>query len=235
MVRSVIRQQPEDVVGTLAPVNHDSALSLRSMDVLRILGWPRCEPTAVARTLGITSCSRGEGVSTLCAHLAAAAASYRRGGVLLVDGNVVHPAIHSLFGMPLDPGLAGCAEDLRNDSEVVRPTVIPDLHVVSAGSLEGSPARLYGSPHLPRCFQRWAGRFQLMIVDMPPIGQASCMMQLAGLLDRVLLVIEAERATREAARRAKQVLETAGARLLGCVFNHAAARPRGRFSLDLPE
>jgi Mrp family chromosome partitioning ATPase len=235
MVGSVIRQQSESPVGTLVPGNYDSALSLRSMDVLRILGWPPSEPAAVARTLGVTSCSRGEGVTTLAAHLAATAASYRRGGVLLVDGNVVHPAIHSMLGMPLDPGLAGYAEDVCDDADLVRPTAIPDLHVVSAGCLEGSPARLYGSPHLPWCFQRWAGRFQLMIVDMPPVGQASCVMQLAGLMDRVLLVIKAERATREAARRAKQVLESAGARLLGCVFNHAAARRRGRFSLDLPE
>jgi Mrp family chromosome partitioning ATPase len=207
---------------------YDSPLAMPCMEVLQAIGWPERESAHGVRTLGVTSSARGEGVSTIAAHLAATAASYAQGAVLLVDCNVVRPAAHAMLGVPLAPGLAACAGGVEAALAAVRRSALADLFVLPAGELRGSPARLYGCAALGELIPRLAEKFALVIFDLPSAGQASCLAQVAARLDGVLLVIEAGRVTGELAQNARARLESVGARLIGTVLNH-----RGRREEDL--
>ncbi len=63
--------------------------------ILHRLDWPGNGSSDKLRTLGVTSCSRGEGVSTLAAGLAATAAVLGDARVLLIDANFAAPAAHA--------------------------------------------------------------------------------------------------------------------------------------------
>ena len=209
-----VRRRPE----------YRGALALHCMGVLRGLDWPDEKASGGPCTLGITSSCPGEGVSTLVAHLAATAAVCGAGPVLAVDCNLARPSLHRLFGVPRDPGLA---EGLRQDmpeGEVIRQSALANLFVVGAGEPHGSPARAYQSLALPQLVKTMASRFALTVFDMPPVGQQSCVRRLAGLLDGVLLVVEAERIGWKAARRATELLAGADARLLGVLLNKRRRR-----------
>jgi Mrp family chromosome partitioning ATPase len=203
---------------------YDSQLALPCMEVLQAIGWPDRKSSGGLRTVGVTSSHRGEGVSTVAAHLAATAASYGQGPVLLVDCNLVRPAAHALLGVSLSPGLSACLRGVEGALAAIRRSPIPGLSVLPAGDLHGSPARLYGAAALGELIQRAAERFELTVFDLPSASQASCLAQLAGRLDGVVLVIEVGRVTREVARSAKERLESAGARLVGSVLNHRSRR-----------
>jgi Mrp family chromosome partitioning ATPase len=215
MAESVAPGGPPDL---LEP--YDSQLALPSMDVLHAIGWPDRSSADEMRTVGVTSCGRGEGVSTIALHLAATAASCGRGPVLLVDCNVVRPALHAMLHVPLSPGLAACTHSVDTAMAAIRRSPIPDLFVLPAGELRGSPAKLYSSTVIGELIQRVADEFDLTIFDLPSAGQASCLGQIAGRLDGVVLIIEAGRVTHEVARSAKTRLELAGARVIGGVLNH---------------
>jgi Mrp family chromosome partitioning ATPase len=199
--------------------DHDPPLATPCMDVLQAIGWPERQSAGEMRTLGVTSVAGGEGVSTISAHLAATAASYLQGPVLLVDCNVVRPAAHTILGVPRAPGLTACAGGVERALEAVRRAPPGDLFVLPAGELRGSPARLYGSAAMGELIPRLAEKFALSVFDLPPSGQASCLAQVAARLDGLLLVIRAGRVTRELAQNARARLEALGAHLVGAVLN----------------
>jgi Mrp family chromosome partitioning ATPase len=208
---------------------YDSQLALPCMEILQAIGWPDRRSSGGLRTVGVTSACRGEGVSTIAAHLAATAASYAQGPVLLVDCNLVRPAAHALLGVALSPGLTACLGGVGGALAAVRRSPVPGLSVLPAGDLRGSPARLYGSAAVGELIQRLAGKFELTVFDLPSASQASCLAQVAGRLDGVLLVVEAGRVAREVARSAKERLLSAGARLIGSVLNDRS-RPQAKAS-----
>lgn len=208
-------------------VEYDSQFALPSMDVLHAIGWPDRTATERMRTVGVTSSAPGEGVSTIAVHMAATAASYGRGPVLLVDCNVVRPAVHAMLQVPLAPGLAACVRGVDEAMAAIRHSPIPGLFVLPAGELHGSPAKFYGCEALGEVIRRAADKFELTLFDLPSTGQASCLAQIAGRLDGVVLVIEAGRVSHDVARTAKIRLEHAGARVIGGVLNHRGHRPEG--------
>lgn len=200
--------------------DYDSQLMPHCMEVLRGISWPEHKGGVGIRSLGITSCLPGEGVSTIAAHLAAAAAAYRRGPVGLVDCNFSRPAAHRMLQVPLAPGMIECLLASECPASVIRPTKISELFVISAGEVAGSPAQALGSLALPGLVKQLADALALCVFDLPPAGQPGSLTKLAGLLDGVVLVVQSERVTREAARRTQQLLQRAGVRVIGSILNH---------------
>ena len=195
--------------------------------VLRYLRWPaaggeQSEGDAAApavRTLGVTSCSRQEGVSTVASRLAMTAAEMHEGAVLLVDANLVCPMLHDMFDIDLSPGLS---ESLLNPGALptcVQPSGYDNLEVLAAGEPNGSLPKAFDTDGIQKVIAAIEREYALIVFDMPPAGQQSAALRLAGLLDAVIIVVEAERTRFEVARRARQLLERAGASVRGAVLN----------------
>ncbi len=187
--------------------------------ILQRLGWPGPGPDAALRTLGVSSCSLGAGVTTLATHLAVAAAAHERGRVLLVDCNWLRPSAAKLLGVEPAPGLAECLRAEKQASAAVQASAAANLWVLSGGQLRSSPAALYDSAALAAVVKELAAAYGLVVFDMPAATQASCVAHLARLLDGVLLVLEAGRVRWDSAQRVKELFLAAGARLLGAVLN----------------
>ena len=62
--------------------------------------------------------------------------------------------------------------------------------------------------------------FDYIIFDMPPLGQTSPTLGMAGFMDKVLLVVEAEKNARETVKRGYDAL-LAGRDNVSVVFNKA--------------
>ena len=194
--------------------------------VLQRLAWPGDGPDAV-RTLGLTSCHSGEGVTTLAVYLALAAAAQEAGPVLLVDANVAQPGVARFCGVQPSPGLAECLRAEGRLPSAVQPAAAPNLWVLAGGKPHSSPAGIYDSAGLEPLMKELANDYALVVFDMPPASQASCVAHLARLLDRVLLVFEAERVRWDTAQRVRELLVGAGARVAGGVLNkHRTRAPR---------
>jgi Mrp family chromosome partitioning ATPase len=172
---------------------------------------------APLRTVGLTSCWPGEGVSTVAAHLAVAAAARAPRPVLLVDANLERPSAHRRFALRPAPGLADAL--LSGGPPAVQPSAVPQLSLLVAGDVGGRRAHAETSPHLTGLLQALQEDFGLVLFDLPPASGGPFAGRLAGLLDGTLLVVEAERARWQEAQREKELLAQAGANLLGAVLN----------------
>ncbi|MBN2475166.1 MAG: CpsD/CapB family tyrosine-protein kinase [Pirellulales bacterium] len=203
-------------------------LSSSFLNVLRGLDWPSREASARLRTLALTSSCRGEGVSTLAAHLAATAAACDAGPVLLVDGNLDRPTLHELFSLSPRPGLTECLAQRERWPRCIGPSCFANLSVLGAGQLPGSAARWCQCRGLPELVEELSHEFELVVFDLPPVGQQSCLSRLARLLDAVLLVVEAQRVCCDTVQRAKELLVCAEAPLAGVLLNKHHQRLAGR-------
>jgi capsular exopolysaccharide synthesis family protein len=188
--------------------------------LLRRLGWPEQRPGGrKLHTIGVTSCYQGEGVSTVAMQLGATAARQGDRRVLLVEADVARPALSSILELPSGPGLVDAVLNGKPAEETIVPSGLAGLSVIPAGIPADDHGRIYDSPGLPERIDQMTSRFELVVFDMPPATDAGSVIPLAGLLDGIILVVEAERVRREVVRRAKELLVRAEARLLGVVLN----------------
>lgn len=153
------------------------------------------------KLIGLTSCSQKAGVSTLAMGLASALSQTGDGKVLLVDMNPAQAAAHTFFdGKPLTGLLDGLEEGRRDNAQVQE-----NLYVVNANP-EDSRFSV-----LPRKFASLvpklkASDYDYIIFDMPVVTQTSITPRLAGMLDMVMMVIEAEKTNVNVVNKASSML-----------------------------
>ncbi len=206
---------------SLAPpprVLHDSVCRYYRT-LLRNLAWPGDLQRNPLRMLGLTGCHRHEGVSTVAMQLAATAAGSAGAEVLLVDANLAWPAQFRLLGAKAGPGLQELVLEDLPPAEVIQPTAVPHLSLLSAGGRGCDEAAVLETPALTDLMDTLRQQFDLVIFDLPPVEASSGALRLAGLLDGVLLVLEAERVRCHVAQRTAQLLTRAQGQVLGAVVN----------------
>jgi protein-tyrosine kinase len=175
----------------------------------------RTKSSKSLRTVGLTSCYDGEGVSTVSAILALAAACQSK--VALIDANLPDPSVHRRFRVQTAPGMlqAIAGQPLENCIQ----TSPLGVSVVTAGCEKG-PVTTYLRPDLLLpVFNGLNSDFDLLVIDLPATSADSLAYDLSSILDGIVLVVESERVNRQAAQRTISCLQQSGANLLGAVFN----------------
>jgi Mrp family chromosome partitioning ATPase len=216
---NVITSSPARLKLPAAPPRHvlSECVQAHHRALLRSLPWPGSAPDASPRSIGLTSCGRRAGVSTVATQLAVTAAECGAGQVLLVDAHFAWPAVSRQLGLRAGPGLSELLLEGRAPIDVIQPGPVPRLSVLTAGGRCQEAAAL-DSPRLGEMIETLAEGFDLVLFDLPPVGEAGGL-RLAGLLDGVFLVLEAERVRWQVAQRARQLLLRAEGNLLGAVMN----------------
>ena len=165
------------------------------------------------KLVAVTGCSEGAGTSTVAAGLAAALSETGDGKVLIVDMNIRGPEVHPFFrGAPacsLAEALVG-APALAGENlylAVAASPETPDAQII--------PKKFYDLvPHLK------ASDFDYIIFDMPPLSQTSITLSIAGLMDKVLVIVEGEKSNRDFLKRAYAELIACRA-TVSVIFNKA--------------
>jgi Mrp family chromosome partitioning ATPase len=171
-----------------------------------------------ARAIGVTSCSRGAGVSTVAGNLAIAEAIASPDETLLVDANLARPSLQRRFGVPLAPGLVNvlCGESA---ADCLQPSPVSNLRLLTAGSSDCQAKPGYRHSEMEELLRVFRGEFPTVVVDLPAVTGSSGCSPLVGALDGVILVIEAERTDSRSALYARQRLLELNANILGVVLN----------------
>ena len=169
------------------------------------------------RRLGVTAVQAGDGVTTLGRQLAGLYA--RRGReVVLIEANWAAPTLARAYGLAGRPGFA----------DIVAGTVAPlaGLHPVPEGFglvPAGTDAAIRAVGLDDARVEDFLGlvdrRYDLALIDCPPIGRIGDTAALTPLLDGFIVVVGAERTRRVVAEQAIRDLEAAGGTPLGIVLN----------------
>lgn len=178
--------------------------------------------TAVERKrkiIMLTSSGPQEGKTTSAINLAIAMAQSGEKTILL-DADLRKPRVEEAFGLKSDHGLTDILAGTEKLASDVHKTEIPNLDIITCGSIPPNPSELLGSKKMEEFLAELEKRYDRIIIDTPPVLAVTDAVVLSGKVDGVVLVVRAGETHKNAITRAKELLESARAsNIIGAVLN----------------
>lgn len=147
---------------------------------------------AFPKTLLITSTSASEGKSTTAVGIARSITAMGK-SVLLIDGDLRHPSLREFFGPDEQPGLAEILRGLAAASQTIQQNEENGFDIVPAGQMLSTPFSLLASQHMQEALRQLSEKYDIVIIDGPPILGLADAVLLARSVESVLVVVEANR------------------------------------------
>ena len=166
----------------------------------------------------IASAAAGEGKTLTASNLALTLSESYRRSVLLVDGDLRRPSLHSVFQIEGAPGLS---EGLISAEETALPLhkISPRLAVLPAGRPTSDPIGALVADRLRRLIDEAREVFDWVIIDTPPVGLLSDAALLSSMTDGVVMVVKAGATPYDQVNRAVEAIGRE--RVMGVVLNRA--------------
>ena len=163
-----------------------------------------------------TSFNKGEGKSTSITNMAI---SISKMGVkvLLIDADMRKPNIHNLLKLKNDYGLSELLGKFKTSDEVIRKDILPNLDVITAGTVPPNPSELLGSQQLEDEFKKYEKIYDFVLIDSPPIGLVTDALMLKDLVAGYVLVVREQHTTHNDVTKLLETLKLAETNALGFI------------------
>jgi capsular exopolysaccharide synthesis family protein len=166
---------------------------------------------------------------------------------LLIDADMRRSVIHSIFGIKnRDPGLSSIlrgvvkpekairsfADILMGDlgfDEALKLPGLDNLSILTSGPSPTLPAELVSSPEMEKLLENLKGKFDIILIDSPPVMAVADASILALKVDGVILVYRIGKTARSALARTKTQLVESGALVKGVILNNISPEIEMRY------
>ncbi len=172
------------------------------------------------RTLVVTSFAPGDGKSFTSSNLAITFAQHKT-RILLVDADLRRGVQHNTFSVSKEPGFSNYLMGVASLESIVQETHVPNLFLVSCGSMIPNPSELLGSLRLKRFIDEVKRRFDFIMFDTPPLNAATDSVVLGTQVDGLLIIARAEATNRNIAKQKLDLFENVPVNIVGVVLNGA--------------
>jgi capsular exopolysaccharide synthesis family protein len=168
----------------------------------------------------ITSTIPQEGKSMVAANLACTLALSSPQKVLLIEGDLRHPSLSQVFGVPGMKGLSEWLQEERGPMTGVYYIEGPGIWLLPAGSASQNALELLQSARLPALMDHLAALFDWIIIDSPPVLPLADASVWTRLADGILLVTR--EGTTEKRQLQKGIEALDGKKLIGALLNSSS-------------
>lgn len=176
------------------------------------------------KTILVTSANPSEGKSLTSSNLAVVMAQ-NHANTLYVDADLRKPNGHHTFRIPNDVGLSNYLSGEAELEDVLQYTVISNVTAVAAGPIPQNPLELLGTERMQQFLEEVSQRFDMVIIDSPPLVVSDAVL-LASKVDGCVLVVDSRSTKREAGAKAVEQLRNAQANILGVVLNNTREKEK---------
>ncbi|MBB4200298.1 hypothetical protein CCR94_08395 [Rhodoblastus sphagnicola] len=183
------------------------------------------------RIIQCTSTIPGEGKTTICMTLGSSAAQSGQ-RVLIIDGDLRHPSVSRYFKLDKAQGLT---DYLIGDGAITDIIVYDEdlkLWVLPAGSKTQNPPDLLGSNKLKALMDILRAKFDMVVIDTPPVGPVVDPLIVSQMVDKVVFIVRWASTGREMIAHSIQRL-SGNKKVAGLVFNQvvdAQAQKYGKYA-----
>ncbi|WGF86787.1 GumC family protein [Marinivivus vitaminiproducens] len=176
----------------------------------------------------ITSSVPLEGKSLISASLARQSA---RSGLrtLLIDADLRRPRLHEVVRVANQNGLAEILNGRILPEEAIRLDEKSGMDFIPAGIGAASPPDLFRSDSMRHLLREMKARYDLIILDSPPVAAVSDSFILSGMLDKTVYVIRWEATPRNVAMHSMRQVVESGADLAGVVLSRVNVKKHARY------
>ncbi|WP_176054564.1 polysaccharide biosynthesis tyrosine autokinase [Paraburkholderia caribensis] len=174
----------------------------------------------------LTGPAPGIGKSFISANLASVLCGGNK-RVLLVDADMRRGHLHQYFGRERGQGLSNVLAGHSAAETVIQREVSPGLDLLTTGSIPPNASELLLSDRMNSLMELLGSRYDMVVIDTPPVLAVSDTPTMAAIAGTVFLVARFQKTAigeiSESARR----LQRANASLKGVIFNGVDARAFG--------
>lgn len=173
------------------------------------------------KTILITSSMSGEGKSFISANLATSFANSEE-KVLIIDCDLRKGRQYDIFAPNSKLGLSNMLIDEiweKNLDKYLQPTKIENLDILTTGEFPPNPTILLESQKIEKVIEKLKTKYDVIIMDTPPVTGLTDTLILSRLADNVLIVARARKTTLELLDNTKKALEKINANLAGVILN----------------
>ena len=176
----------------------------------------------------VVSGGAGEGKSTTLVNLAYICA---QGGytTLMIDADLRRPRLHTFFDINNSVGLTNYLTTELMLEDVILQTPVDNLYFMPSGILPTDAAGILNSRRMSELIQDVKQRFDLVLVDSPPILGVSDASVLASEVDLTMIVIQHRKLPRNMLLRVKHAVENVGGNVIGVVLNNVDVRSDSQY------
>lgn len=166
----------------------------------------------------ITGSSPGLGKSFISKNLGAVLAQSGK-RVVIVDADLRRGHINKEFGLRRELGVSEYVAGTAAFEEIIKPTTIPNLWVITTGQIPPNPSELLMHLRFEALLEKLEEQFDTLIVDAPPILAVSDAAIIGRITGATLMVARASRHPLAELEQALKRLSHAGVQVKGFVFN----------------
>lgn len=163
-----------------------------------------------------TSSAMSEGKSTVSANVAVTWAQAGK-KVLLIDADLRRPTVHATFRTLNIDGVTTVLTGKTKVTEVVEKTFVDNLEIITSGPVPPNPSELLNSKRMGTLLDWARERYDIIVLDAPPVLAVSDVQVLVPKTDGVVVVANMGKTQKSDLQRTVEVLKLANAKILGSV------------------
>lgn len=181
------------------------------------------------KTILITSASAGDGKTATVANLGVGMAKAGR-SVCIVSADLRRPRLGEFFAEADSVGLTSVAiGEATLDESLQQVPDVPGLWYLGTGPTPIEAGEFLGSRRTAAVFSELAERFDVVLIDTPPLLAVADALVMTAYADGVVVVIRQGVSRRRSLARVRELLLQGDAEVLGAVFSQASPETFGRY------
>jgi capsular exopolysaccharide synthesis family protein len=177
-------------------------------------------PPGKIKTILFTSPLAREGKSSTVSNMGITLAEAGK-RVVIIDSDLRKPRQARIFGIISGngPGLSRYLSSHIEPADIVKPTEIPNLQLITSGPLPANPIELLTSEKMDALIAYLKRSFDFVLFDTPPLLAVSDALAMGPMADAIILVARGGQTPIPALKQAKQKLDTHKLKCLGVILN----------------
>ena len=175
------------------------------------------------KTVHITSSTPQEGKTTIAINIAGSFSQTNK-KVVIVDCDLRKPRMHNVFNAQRFPGFTDYFLGNSDFDSIINKSELANLDFITCGTIPPNPSEILGSDQMLAFLDKLKEKYDLVIIDSPPVIAVTDSEILSRISDATILVAASGETELELLKKSYELLQHESNSFIGVVLNKFSFR-----------